>query len=32
VGIAVTSAVVSGIVAIVLSDAVFAVITEILGI
>jgi phospholipid/cholesterol/gamma-HCH transport system permease protein len=32
VGVAVTSAVVSGIVAIVLSDAVFAVITEILGI
>ena len=32
VGIAVTSAVVSGIVAIVLSDAVFAVLTEILGI
>lgn len=32
VGIAVTSAVVSGIVAIVLSDAVFAVITEILGV
>jgi phospholipid/cholesterol/gamma-HCH transport system permease protein len=31
VGIAVTSAVVSGIVAIVLSDAVFAVITEVLG-
>ena len=31
VGVAVTSAVVSGIVAIVLSDAVFAVITEILG-
>lgn len=32
VGVAVTSAVVSGIVAIVLSDAVFAVITEVLGI
>jgi len=32
VGIAVTSAVVSGIVAIVLSDAVFAVITEVLGV
>jgi phospholipid/cholesterol/gamma-HCH transport system permease protein len=32
VGIAVTSAVVSGIVAIVLSDAVFAVITEMLGV
>jgi len=31
VGVAVTSAVVSGIVAIVLSDAVFAVITEVLG-
>ena len=32
VGVAVTSAVVSGIVAIVLSDAVFAIITEVLGV